>query len=421
MKYRITSAIFVLLLSLTFRVANAENVNYSELTNLLDYSGIFLVDVRESEEIDETGTIKHHNNILIPRGLLEQSLLSKLPITETPIVFYSNKGFRSSLARDTALSLGYDNVYNYVEGVDGWVSRQGKMDFFDRYTSSPLFRKPIQVSERVYSAIGATTPPSAKNYGHNNNLSFIIGDDHVVVFNAGGSYLVAAALHDEIKRITDKPVKYLVLENAQGHAVLGTGYWKEQGATIIAHEISANRLKSPIHIELRAKKRLKSKFFRTWIAQPDITFSDSYTVPIKGIEVKLLHFGPAHEPDDILLWMPEKSILISGDFAFNERMLPIQALTNIISWIDAWPKLLELNPTLIIPGHGHPTTLRVVSKHTIEYLLFLRDSVLDILEEDGDLVDVLNLDSSRFSFMDLYRVLKVQNLERVFNKLEFDF
>lgn len=403
------------------QIASAEDINHAQLKNILDYQGVFLVDVRDLEEIDNTGTIKHHNNVLISRGVLERDLERKLPLKETPIVFYSNKGERSSLSRDTAMSLGYSNVYNYTDGFNKWLENDGTVDFFDRYTSSPLFRAPIKVSERVYSAIGATTPPSAKNFGHNNNLSFIIGDDNVVVFNSGGSYLVAAALHHEIKKITDKPVKFLVLENAQGHAVLGTGYWKEQGVKIISHAITAQRLSSPEHIEMRAKKRLGAGFFKTRIAQPDITFEDSYDLPLKGVKIKLLYFGRAHEPDDILLWMPNESILISGDFAFNERMLPIQTLTDVIAWIDAWPKLINLNPKIIIPGHGHPTTLKVVTKYTLDYLVFLRDTVFGILDEDGDLIDVLSVDTSEFIFMDLYRLLKVQNLERVFSKLEFEY
>ena len=87
----------------------------------------------------------------------------------------------------------------------------------------------------VWSAIGATEPPSYENSGHNNNLSFVVTDDGVLVVNAGDNYLLAHALHEEIKTITDQPVKYVVLENGQGHAAMGSAYWKEQGATIIAH------------------------------------------------------------------------------------------------------------------------------------------------------------------------------------------
>jgi len=62
-----------------------------------------------------------------------------------------------------------------------------------------LFRKPMQVAPGVWSAIGATAPPTYENSGHNNNLSFVIGDNSVLVVNAGDNYLLAESLHDEIK------------------------------------------------------------------------------------------------------------------------------------------------------------------------------------------------------------------------------
>jgi len=95
----------------------------------------------------------------------------------------------------------------------------------DKYPESELYSKPVEVIPGVWSAIGATQPPTYENAGHNNNLSFIISDDGVLVVNAGASYLLAKALHDEIKKITDQPVRYVVLENGQGHAMLGSIYW----------------------------------------------------------------------------------------------------------------------------------------------------------------------------------------------------
>ncbi|MBQ0789249.1 MAG: MBL fold metallo-hydrolase, partial [Cycloclasticus sp.] len=50
--------------------------------------------------------------------------------------------------------------------------------------TSILFSKPQQVTSNVWSAIGATAPPRYENSGHNNNLSFIITSEGVVVINA---------------------------------------------------------------------------------------------------------------------------------------------------------------------------------------------------------------------------------------------
>ena len=90
-------------------------------------------------------------------------------------------------------------------------------------------RQTVEVIPNVWSAIGQTGPSTYENAGHNNNLSFIVTGDGVVVINGGGGYLLAKALHDEIRRITKQPVKLLINENGQGHAMLGNSYWAKQG------------------------------------------------------------------------------------------------------------------------------------------------------------------------------------------------
>ena len=77
-------------------------------------------------------------------------------------------------------------------------------DIPDQYPGSPLYQKPVEVIPHVWSAIGATAPPTYENTGHNNNLSFIITTEGVVVVNAGAAYVLAEALHAEIKAITDQ-------------------------------------------------------------------------------------------------------------------------------------------------------------------------------------------------------------------------
>ncbi len=94
-------------------------------------------------------------------------------------------------------------------------------DIADKYPASLLYDKPVEVIPGVFSAIGATAPPTYENSGHNNNLSFIITGDGVVVINGSAAYGLAKALHDEIKALTDQPVKLVFNENGQGQFLLG--------------------------------------------------------------------------------------------------------------------------------------------------------------------------------------------------------
>ena len=112
-------------------------------------------------------------------------------------------------------------------------------DIADQYPESPLYAKPVEFIPGVWSAIGATAPPTYENTGHNNNLSFIVTGEGVVVVNGGAAYILAEALHQEIMSITDQPVVLVLNENGQGHAMLGNSYWAEQGVKIVAHDDAA--------------------------------------------------------------------------------------------------------------------------------------------------------------------------------------
>ena len=119
------------------------------------------------------------------------------------------------------------------------ASARASQDIPDQYPASLLYSKPVEVIPHVWSAIGQTGPATYENSGHNNNLSFIVTGDGVIVVNGGGAYLLAKALHDEIRTITDQPVKLVIDENGQGHAMLCNSYWAEQGAPILAHADAA--------------------------------------------------------------------------------------------------------------------------------------------------------------------------------------
>ena len=110
-------------------------------------------------------------------------------------------------------------------------------DIADQYPGSLLYQKPVEVIPNVWSAIGATAPPTYENSGHNNNLSFIVTGEGVIVVNGGAAYLLAQSLHQEIQSITEEPVVLVINENGQGHAMLGNSYWAEQGVPILAHAV----------------------------------------------------------------------------------------------------------------------------------------------------------------------------------------
>jgi glyoxylase-like metal-dependent hydrolase (beta-lactamase superfamily II) len=293
----------------------------------------------------------------------------------------------------------------------------------DKYPESLLYSKPVQVTDRVWSAIGATQYYSYENAGHNNNLSFVIGDESVLVVNGGASYLLAKALHDEIKKLTELPVKYVVDENGQSHAVLGNSYWKEQGSHIIAHEDALEEIDEQALDGLATLQGiLKERAEKTAVVEVDETFTDKMELDLGGLTVQLIRFGPAHSVGDISVFVPEGNVLIAGDMAFQQRLLPIFPDTDTSEWLNTWHESFTplAKDKIIIPGHGEVTDFATVDKWTRGYLEFLREKVAALLEDGGALEDAYAIDQSPYAHLETFEQLAGKNAGRVFEAMEFE-
>lgn len=295
-------------------------------------------------------------------------------------------------------------------------------DIPDQYPQSVLYSKPAEVIPHVFSAIGATAPPTYENAGHNNNLSFIITGDGVVVVNSGASYLLAQALHHEIRAQTDQPVKLVINENGQGHAMLGNNYWIEQGVPVLAHVEAAAEFADQSGQALTALQGYaRENAAGTVPMGPTETFEDRKEISMGDFRIEVLHLGPAHSPGDTQVWLPDQGLMIAGDIAFHERMPPIFEGTCTSCWIETWETgLMPLNPTYIIPGHGHPTSLAQVTRHTRDYLLHLRAEIGRHIGNGGDLAGAYYVDQSAYAHLDTFEELATRNAGVVFAEMEFE-
>ena len=291
----------------------------------------------------------------------------------------------------------------------------------DKYPESELYSKPVEVVPGVWSAIGATQPPTYENAGHNNNLSFVISDDGVLVVNSGASYLLAKALHEEIKKITDQPVRYVVNENGQGHAMLGNNYWHEQGVPIIAHDDAIAVIESLGEEELGGMQAYnRDRAINTQIVIPDIGFSDRKEIQLGSSRVELIHFGTAHSAGDISVYLPDHDVIIAGDMAFHQRMLPVFPETKTLEWVETFDLFAAMDVTHVIPGHGVSTDMATVTRETKDYLIYLHSEVRKLLDEDLGLDEAYLIDQSAYRHLDTFDELAKKNAGRIFQELEAD-
>ena len=328
---------------------------------------------------------------------------------------------RSSIVLGLALGI-MTGAVSANEETELTPVERGEYGPIDKDTSTVLYERPIQITDRVYSAIGATQPETFENYGHNNNLTFVIGDEAVLMINGGSNDELAAAMHEEIKAITDLPVKYLVSENGQRHAVGGNHYWKNQGVELIGHVDAADEVEhyGGQYIEATIRQRQDENYPFT-LVDFDTLMEDNLTLDLGGIEVEVRTYGPAHSPGDVSVVVPSDNLVIAGDLAFHIRMPPIFDETDTAGWVETWAVFEEeAGDMLILPGHGGPTDMATVRAGTYDYLIFLREQVQALLDEDGTLEDAYKIDQSAYAHWHTFHELAARNAGRVFTAMEFE-
>lgn len=232
----------------------------------------------------------------------------------------------------------------------------------------------IQLSEHVYMLVGS-----------GGNIGVSVGDDGVFVIDdqfAPLSEKILAA----IKKLSDKPLKFLVNTHWHGDHTGGNENMANAGATIIAHDNVKVRLQQPKRDGTNNPKE----------ALPVITFNDKLNITINDEPIAVFHVANAHTDGDALLYFTESNVLHTGDTYFKGRYpyIDLNSGGSVNGYIEAARRGLMVidDDTKIIPGHGSQS-------NKAEYLLFLE--MLETLKvnitkaiAEGKTEDAIKNDSS---------------------------
>ena len=82
--------------------------------------------------------------------------------------------------------------------------------------------------------------------------------------------------------------------------------------------------------------------------------------------------------------------------------------------------MAAFKPDHIVPGHGHATDLATATRDTYDYLVFLRQKISELIENDGDMQDSRNIDQSAFNYLKVFNMISKRNAQAVFAQMEFE-
>jgi len=189
------------------------------------------------------------------------------------------------------------------------------------------------------------------------NTGVIIGDDAVLICDALATPVMAQNLVAEIRKITDKPIKYVVLSHYHAVRVLGASGYKAHGMQeIIASQGTLDLIKERGAQDMQSEYERFPRLFDAFDSIPGLTwptlvFQEHLTLYLSGLEVKIMHVGPGHTKGDTVVWVPSERVLFSGDLMEYDA-----ACYTGDAQLEEWPATLDalaaLQPEKIVPGRG---------------------------------------------------------------------
>ena len=238
--------------------------------------------------------------------------------------------------------------------------------------------KAVRLGAHSYFVQGLPGAASSENQGFMSNAGFVVTRDGVVVFDALASPPLAEKLLGLIRKITQQPIKRVIVSHYHADHFYGLQVFKAQGAEIWAHRLAEGTTRSEGAAE-RFAQRQEALFpwvdENTQLLEADRFLDGDTDFEMGGLHFALRYVGPAHSSEDMAMLVKEDGVLYAGDLVFRGRV-PFVGDADSRAWIAALDKLIALNPKVLVPGHGAPSrTPRSDLVFTRDYLQFLRSQM----------------------------------------------
>ena len=297
----------------------------------------------------------------------------------------------------------------------GWVSTLA--------TAQPASIQAVQLSQGVWFVQGNSALGSTGNRNFISNAGFFVTDEGVVVVDALGSPALAQELLREIHRVTPQALRYVIVTHYHADHIYGLQTLAQAGAKVIGHASAREYLNSDT-----AQRRLEAsrKDLAPWIdANTRLVPADQWLdtqetrFRLGSMDFVVDHVGPAHTPEDVVVFVPQLGVLFAGDLFFQGR-IPFVGQADSRLWIQALNRLMKYQPKIVIPGHGPASTNPMVDMTmTRDYLLYLRKTMGEAAKNMEPFEEVYaKTDWSRFESIPLFRVANRMNAYNTYLLME---
>jgi glyoxylase-like metal-dependent hydrolase (beta-lactamase superfamily II) len=222
------------------------------------------------------------------------------------------------------------------------------------------------------------------------NTVVIVGDDAVLLVDTGHFPEATRRIIAEVKRLTPKPVRWVVNTHWHSDHIRGNRLVKEAwpGAEVIATEATRRSFENPFVVDELGQMEQQATDVRaalekgvgrsgkplteaqrayyagalhelelyapdlgsTKLSPPDLTFSDRLVLHLGGREAQVLFLGRGNTAGDALVWLPDAKVLLTGDLLVHP--IPFAFGSFLSEWGPTLRRAGALGAATVVPGHG---------------------------------------------------------------------
>ena len=218
------------------------------------------------------------------------------------------------------------------------------------------------------------------------NCTFVVTPDGVFLFDA--DLRTADLVLAQIRKITDKKVRYIVISHPAGDHATGMWVYREDKPTFITTRKQMRDLmmqEGKEFADRKASNRPQDAVYKNAeLVLPDVAFEGAMTLRFGGLTFQLTEEGSAHSTSDVTIYIPQRRVFLTGDLLDTE-IHPGQGesagvyYSNVKNWIILLDNIMarKLPVDTYVPGHGPAHVGRGVAdlEEQKKYFVTMRDEV----------------------------------------------
>ena len=237
-------------------------------------------------------------------------------------------------------------------------------------------------------------------YGFGTASAALTGDGWVVI-DTGGNPRAAADIRQELRGLSDRPVRYVIYTHGHIDHCPGAEALLDEGAQVIAHENVPLRFDRYLMLEEHTKLinsiqfRVDLSGVRFRFIYPHITYSRDEAFELGGRRFELFH-GKGETDDATVVWLPDARAAFVGDFftwVFPNVGNPLKIVRYEKEWFETLERVRDLDPAVLVPGHGRAITdrreLRAALRDWIDVLRLIHAGVVEHLNRGATLEETV--------------------------------